>query len=108
MQQHAADFRTILHIIEGEMYNPPAQSVQIILPIQRVAEPFTVHILHMALVTVTFQAEFSVRRKKSNIQKLRFTVPVVDLILRMQIIQIAKQRPPDITQKQLLCILMPP
>lgn len=70
MQQHPADFRAVLYIIEGEMDDSPAHSAQECITVKRVTEFLPVHILHMTLVTVTLQTEFSVGGEKGNIQKL--------------------------------------
>lgn len=62
----------------------------------------------MTLIAVAFDPDLpAVRRQISEIEKLRPAVPIVNLVFRMQIVEVPKQRPSDILQKQFLRILMP-
>ena len=61
----------------------------------------------MALESIALQSETAKGRKISEIKNLRFAVPVVNLIFRVQVIQSAEYRPPNILEEQLLRVLMP-
>ncbi|MNC42884.1 hypothetical protein D3C75_917170 [compost metagenome] len=90
------------------MQHPPTHSSEKSIPVQRITEFLAVHVPNMALETVAFDSEPNAAcRQERKIQELRLPVPVIDFILRMQMVQRFEQRPPHILQKQLLRIIVP-
>ncbi|WP_314799532.1 hypothetical protein [Paenibacillus roseipurpureus] len=76
-----------MNIVEGEVEHPPPHPREKGITVQSVDELLSIHLFDVTLESVTLDSKSSVWRQVGEVKKLRFAIPVVDLILGMQVVQ---------------------
>lgn len=90
LQQHPAYLGSVLDIIEGEMNHCPPHSCEECISVQSVTEFLAIHIFDMALKAVALNSKTAEWGEEREVEELRLAIPVVDLIFRMQVVEVSE------------------